>query len=98
MIKMFIELTNNIDFNDSNFINVNEGLSINNSTSTKFFTIFTSISIDFNNFDFNNAIEIFSINNLISTNFIMFEITTIDIIIFIKNCSFFDIINNNFRK
>ena len=95
---MFIELTNNIDFNNSNFINVNEKLLINNSTLTNFFAIFTTMLIDFDNFDFDNAIEIFSINNLISTNFIIFKITTIDIVVFIENCSFFDIINNDFRK
>ena len=95
---MFIELINNIDFNNSNFVNINEKLLINNSTLMNFFTIFTTISINFDNFDFDNAIEIFSIDNLISTNFIIFEITTIDIVVFVENCSFFDIINNNFRK
>ena len=95
---MFIELTNNINFDNSNFVNVNEKLLINNSTSTNFFAIFTSILIDFDNFDFDNAIEMLSINNLISTNFIIFEITTINIVVFIKNYSFFDVINNNFRK
>ena len=95
---MFIELTSNIDFNNSNFVNINDELLINDSTSTSFFAIFISILIDFDNFDFDNAIEIFSINNLISINFVIFEITTIDIIIFIKNCLFFDIINNDSRK
>ena len=95
---MFIELINNIDFNNSNFVNVNGELLINDSISTSFFAIFILISINSDNFDFNNAVEMFSINNLISTNFVMFEITIIDIVIFIENYSFFEIINNDFRK
>ena len=98
IIEMFIELTSNIGFNNSNFIDVNEELSISDSTLTNFFAIFITISIDFDNFDFDNAVEMSSINNLISTNFVIFKITIIDIIIFIEDCLFFNVINNNFCK
>ena len=50
------------------------------------------------NFDSNDVVEIFSINDLTFASSIIFEITTIDIVVFVEDCLFLDIINNNFRK
>lgn len=94
---MFIKLINKIDFDNSNFINVIEKLVIKFSTLTNFSATFITMSIDFDNFDFNNAVKKFSIDNLISINFIIFKITIINIM-FIRNCSFSGVINNDFRK
>ena len=95
--KIFIKLTNKIDFDNSNFIDVIKKLTIKFLTLTNFFATFVIILIDFDNSDFNNVVKKLLINNLTSTNSVIFEITIINII-FIKNCLFFDIINNNFRK
>ena len=95
--KVFVKLINKTDFDNSNFINIIEKLTIKFLILTNFFATSITILIDFDNSDFNNVVKKFLIDNLISTNSIIFKITTINII-FVENCSFFDIINNNFRK